>query len=104
MNGVMNDTKWDELRLAMYSLGDQSPRFRIKDIGHEPSSWDGEWFYHFREVPYREIQWVELHVDCDEQRDRVRNQLRHIHVPGMETDEGFRVFGWIDSGVTISYI
>ncbi len=44
---VMNDTKWDELRLAMYEL-EPSPAYRTKcwENGYIPP-WDGEWFHHF---------------------------------------------------------
>ena len=47
---VMNSTKWEELRLAMYALGDLHPKWCTKDIetGFIPE-WEGEWFYHFRD-------------------------------------------------------
>jgi len=32
MNPFMNETKWDELRLAMYALGNLHPRWRTKDV------------------------------------------------------------------------
>jgi hypothetical protein len=103
--GVMNDTKWEELRAAMYDLGRLHPQFRIKDRDREaPWSWDGEWFYHFRLRDYRAIEYVDLEVRSQEQRDAVRSRLRAIHVPGFETDEGFRVCGWIERGVFVDYI
>lgn len=101
----MNNTKWEELRLAMYALGPLSPRFRIKDREHnEPFSWDGEWFYHFRECGYDSIEWVELKTVDLRQRDAVRDCLRAIHVPGTETEQGFRVLGWVKSGQSINFV
>lgn len=103
--GVMNDTKWDELRHAMYALGTNSPRFRIKDVAAESSSdWDGEWYYHFRLLPYSKIEWVELRVTSSAQRVIIRQRLREIRVPGEETSEGFRILGWIQSGTAVGYI
>jgi hypothetical protein len=107
MVGLMNNTKWDELRLAMYRLGPLSPQYRIKDRELDaPCAWDGEWFYHFR-LPgydYADIEWVDLKATSTEQREAIRNRLREIHVPGRETAEGFRVLGWVSAGETVSYI
>ena len=89
----------------MYNLGELHPKFRVKVLGRdELSRWDGEWFYHFREGPYREIEWVEIAVTSDAQREAVRGQLRVVHVPGFETPEGFRVMGWVPTGTTVDYI
>ena len=50
MQPLMNDTKWNELRLAMYDLDAQSPRRRTKNLeSWYICRWDGEWFYHFGE-------------------------------------------------------
>lgn len=58
---VMNETKWNELRLKMYSLETHSPKWRAKDIeSGYISSWDGEWYYHFEVGGFRCIGWVEL--------------------------------------------
>lgn len=101
---AMNDTKWDELRLAMYSLGPRSPRWRTRDVekGYE-SDWDGEWFYLFRAGGYSCIEWVELEITSDEQRDLVLDLLREIHVPGEATDNGFRVYGYLPSDRAVDY-
>ena len=105
MMGLMNDTKWDELRIAMHELGEWSPRFCIKNFGcDEPWSWDGEWYYHFALAPYQEIEWVDLGVRCEQQRTLVRDRLRIVHVPGVETLDGFRVFGWVRPGIPVNYI
>ena len=102
---VMNDTKWEELRLAMSELAEQHPQFRIQDLGRrEPWPWDGEWCDHFRLRPYREIEWVDLRVRSETQRVLVRERLQQIHVPGIETETGFRVFGWIAPGVAVHFI
>lgn len=105
MIGVMNNTKWDELRLAMYQLGALSPRWRTKDrqTGYI-SEWDGEWFYHFRCGGYDTIEWVELKIESAPQRDSVREILRQVHVPGRETDAGFCVYGWVQAEKQVEYV
>ena len=105
MIGVMNNTKWEELRVAMYELGPLHPPFRIKDRDREePWPWDGEWFYHFRLRDYDAIEHVELEVRSAEQREAVRERLRAIHLPGVETDDGVRIYGWIKRGESVDYL
>ena len=104
-HGAMNNTKWDEVRLAMYELGAAHPMWRTKDYeSGYVCPWDGEWFYHFRQGGYDTIEWAEIAVTSQEQRTLVRDALRKIHVPGEETPEGFRVFGYTQPGVPLSYI
>lgn len=44
---VMNDTKWEEIRLSMYDYPNSNNQWRTKDIETRfISTWDGEWFYH----------------------------------------------------------
>jgi len=102
---VMNNTKWDELRLAMYSLGPFHPQWRTKDIetGFIPE-WDGEWFHHFRNGGYESIEWVEIKVTSKEQDEAVTSALRAIHVPGERTEHGYRVFGYTRPGKPVDYI
>jgi hypothetical protein len=105
LTGIMNDTKWDELRLQMYNLGKDAPRFRIKDLGRdEPWPLDSEWFYHFRGASYCDIQWLDLHVQSDSQRQLVHELLRKVHVPGVVTNEGFRVLGNVEPGAVVDYL
>ncbi len=105
MIGVMNNTKWDEIRLAMYALDAPKPRFRIKDTDRtEVSDWDGEWFYHFRLQPYRSIEWADIQVQSESQRAEVRTCLHQIHVPGVETETGFRVIGWAPESESVNYL
>jgi hypothetical protein len=104
VNPVMNDTKWDELRMAMYELGKLSPSFRTKDIVGHVSPWDREWYYHFREGDYRSIQWVDIRVTTTEQDAAVEAALRRIHVPGHRVEHGFRVYGYAGQGMEVKYI
>jgi hypothetical protein len=102
---VLNDTKWDELRLAMYELGQLSPRFRVKDIeATQPGPWDGEWYYHFREGGYASMEWVELQLNDETQRDDVSNILAFINLPGAHTNAGFIVYGHVVPGTPVDYI
>ncbi len=101
----MNNTKWEELRLAMYSLGDLHPKWRTKDVetGFIPE-WDGEWYYHFRNGDYESIEWVEIKVASPEQDQAVLRALKSIHVPGERTEHGYRVFGYVEPGTAVNYI
>lgn len=103
--GVMNDTKWDELWSSMYGLGSRSPAFSIRCLkSDQPSSWDREWFHHFRRDPYREIEWVDLRILHEDDRTAILACLREVHVPRKETPDGFRVFGWIPTDVFVDYL
>ena len=102
---VLNDTKWDELRLAMYGLGPLRPRFRVKDIEDtHPGPWDGEWYYHFREGGYGSMEWVELQLADEGLRALVLQILASINLPGVRTNEGFIIFGHVPPGTPIEYI
>ena len=91
---LMNDTKWDELRLAMHTL-DPSPRWRTKDIesGYE-SDWDNEWFYHFCAGGYVTIEWVEIEARSEQEWQMVFQALQEVRVPGERTENGFRIRGY----------
>ena len=93
----MNNTKWEELRLAMYNLGALRPMWCTRDVesGYE-SSWDGEWFYHFLYGGYDTIEWVEIRIDSPEQEQAVLSALQCIQVPGRRSDAGFKVHGYAD--------
>jgi hypothetical protein len=104
MNPAMNDTKWDELRLAMYGLGDLRPRWRTKDVAGYISPWDEEWFYHFREGGYDSIEWAEIKITSPEQEAAVLASLRRVHVPGHCVEHGFRVYGYASDGMALDYI
>jgi hypothetical protein len=102
---LMNNTKWDELRLAMYSLDRLSPRWRTKDVeSGYVCSWDGEWFYHFRDGGYESIEWVELEITSSEQEAAALAMLRRVHVPGHRTDVGFKVYGYAPSATHLDYL
>ncbi len=101
---LMNNTKWEELRLAMHSLGDRAPRWRTKDVksGHI-SSWDGDWFYHFKSLGFEFIEWAELKSESPEQSVAVLAILKQIHLPVRKSDAGFMVFGHIQLGESIDF-
>lgn len=104
MNPVINDTKWKELRTAMCALPD-APQWRNKIVGTGyESPWDGEWFYHFGEGGYADVEWVEIKVSSTTQQEAVLAALREIHLPGHRTDDGFRVYGYLKPGESVDYI
>ena len=105
MHPVMNDTKWNELRLAMYGLDGPCPMWRTKDIGTGfESSWDGEWFYHFSEGGFSTVEWVEIQVNTSDQRAAVLAALKAIHVPGHQTENGYKIYGYVRSFDDLEYL
>ena len=105
MHPLMNDTKWDELRLAMYGLDAFRPRWRTLDIENGYlSQWDREWFYHFRNGGYKSIHWADIALDSPEQRTAVLAELVRIHVPGERTQFGYRILGYARTGEAVGYI
>jgi len=101
---LMNNTKWNELRMAMYNLGELRPRWRARDLSGYVTDWDGEWYYHFQDGGYASIEWVEIQVLSAEQDAAVHALLREIHVPGHRIENGFRVYGYSNDGATIDFI
>lgn len=101
----MNDTKWSELQQAMYALGDLSPKWRTKCLTNGYiSEWDGEWIHHFYGGSFKDIEWVEIKIENEEQRSVVLSELRKIHVPGEHTDRGLKVYGYLADGRAIDYL
>ena len=89
----------------MYGLARLAPRWRTSDVeSGYVSEWEREWFYHFRMGGYASIQWVEIAVDSDAQRDAILKELVRIHVPGERTASGYRIFGYAETGQTVDYI
>jgi hypothetical protein len=105
VNPLLNDTKWEELRIAMLGLGALSPQWRTQDLqSGYLSSWDSDWTYHFRAGSYSTIEWVEIKTTTSEQSAAVLSVLKLIHVPGRRTDEGFRIYGHSKEGDALEYI
>ena len=100
---VMNNTKWNELRLAMCGL-DPSPSFRCKSTNGHYSAADSEWYYHFKSEGYGDIEYVDIFASDLEQRAKVEKILKTIHVAGFINLEGFRIYGKAIDGQHIDYI
>jgi hypothetical protein len=100
----MNNTKWEQLRVAMIELDGFRPQWRAKDLSGFVSSWDGEWYYHFRDGGYASIEWVEIRVNSPDQDGAVATALRRVHVPGRRIENGFRVYGYANDGEAIDYL
>ncbi len=101
---VMNNTKWDKVRLAMAAL-DPSPSYRTRCIDNGYiSNWDYEWFYHFRIGGYEFIEWLEVFCETEQEKSIVLNALKSIHIPGEEIPTGFMIYGYIKVGQAIEYI
>ena len=105
MYPVMNNTKWEELRAAMLELEKPSPKWRTRILGTGfESGWDSEWFYHFRNGGYDDLEWVEITPATVEQAPMLLAALRAIHLPGIKTDVGFKVFGHLPEGMPCEYL
>ena len=105
MYPAMNNTKWEELRLAMLNARGHSPRWRTRDVetGYL-SPWGGDWLHHFRQGGYSNIEWVEIAAQDAEQLATIQAALARIHVPGERTEFGFRVYGYAPAGKGVDYL
>jgi hypothetical protein len=102
-HGVMNNTKWEELRLTMYGI-EPAPKYRCMTTAGYYSHPDGEWFYHFRAGGYDDIQYVDIFAESQPHREQIRSALKKIHLPGEETGDGFRIYGYALPGQTLDYL
>jgi hypothetical protein len=94
---VLNDTKWRELCMAMYTRTEKSPRFQILDLlGKEPAAWNGEW-YHYP-YPYFSIEWMD--IDPKGQIDDVLAILKRFSIPYSRNGEFLRVWGYYSPACT----
>jgi hypothetical protein len=59
---VMNDTKWNELRLEMYALT-PPPTWKTLSTNRYYYGPERDWFYHFSEGRYEDIVHVDIHVE-----------------------------------------
>ena len=103
LHQLMNNTKWDELRLAMYQT-DPAPRWSTVCHNRHRSRPDREWYYHFQEGGYEDIVYVDIFADDLEHRERIRMAIKRIHLPGEETEDGFRIYGYAEHGQTVNYL
>ncbi|MBU9824391.1 MULTISPECIES: DUF6678 family protein [Yersiniaceae] len=99
----MNNTKWNEIRLAMVGM-ESPPLWKMTFLNGYESVVDGEWFYHFREGGYLDIQYLDVLTNSVEQHATVGTILRAIHLPGMETSTGYRILGYADSVSNVDYL
>ncbi len=90
LHPVMNNTKWRELRAAMYAI-DAVTTYRVMNINGHYSRKDAEWFYHVQAGGYDDIQYVDIFADGQSHRELIRSALKKIHLPAEETNDGFRV-------------
>jgi hypothetical protein len=98
MSPLMNNTKWDEIRLAMDDYHGLI-YWRTKDVEtRHLCDWDPEWFHHFRIGGYESIEWLEIRLD-GENTSYVITKLKEIHVPGEIDGNVVRVYGYKDEFV-----
>jgi monoamine oxidase len=104
MAALMNDTKLDEFRRAMYGLESSRPFWRTKDLSGDVTCWDRDWRMHFRTSFYSSIEWVDIKITSSDQDALVLASLRQIRVPGQRTEDGFRIYGYVPHGAHIHYV
>jgi hypothetical protein len=78
--------------------------YRCMTIAGHYSNPDAEWYYHFREEGYDHIRYVDIFANNQSHREQIRSALKKIHLPGEETDDGFRVYGYALPGQTLDYL
>jgi hypothetical protein len=101
---VMNDTKWQELRLGILRSNERV-YFRGKNLGSDSiGQWDSEWYYHFNLDGHDETEWYELKADTEEGRRAIEDVLRTYHVPVELRDGVYRIYGYADDASDITYL
>lgn len=68
------------------------------------SNWDREWFYHFSDGGFEDIEWVEIKVETDQQAKEILSILKSIHVPGIRTYIGYIVYGYVRDDDFVDYL
>ena len=105
LSPLMNNTKWNELRVAMHRLGQPYPKWRTKCVENGyVSDWDADWLEHLPLCGYEIIEWLEIKVASDDQAAAVLNVLRSVHLPGEKIAGGYRVYGYLSPGAAVDYI
>jgi len=99
----MNDTKWNELRLAMDAIN-PSPRWTVMNLNGYQSEPDREWPHHFRAGGYREILYVDICADDTTHKEAIRAAVTQIGLPGEDTKGGFRIYGYSQTGQALMYL
>lgn len=103
LNSCMNNTKWNEIRMAMVNMT-SPPLWKTTSLNGYESAADGEWFYHFNEGGYSHILYLDVLTNSYEQHAVVGTILRAIHLPGIETSTGYRILGYADSACNVDYL
>lgn len=97
----MNNTKWNEIRMAMINMI-SPPLWKTTSLNGYESAVDSEWFYHFSEGGYSDIQYLDILTNSVEQHAVVGAILRAIHLPGIETSTGYRILGYCSGIVNLA--
>ena len=95
-----NDTKWLELRALVLSFeAAHRPKFRSRCISNGYiSEWDGEWYHHFCEGGFKDIEWIELKfkpADCI----NLLSGILEIGLVGEGRSNLLRIYGYVPKGV-----
>jgi hypothetical protein len=80
LHPVMNNTKWRELRAAMYAI-EPATTYRTMSINGYYSIADSEWFYHFQQGGYDDIRFVDIFANNALHRQQIASALKTIHLP-----------------------
>ncbi|QFF99361.1 hypothetical protein PB01_11310 [Psychrobacillus glaciei] len=105
---LMNDTKWEEIWLAMIDIPELI-YWRTKDMEtNYISDWDVEWFYHFKldgnRDSYKTIEWLEIKFDSEEIKNKLVKILKEMHTPGEVLSNTIKAYGYIKEGTFMDYI
>ena len=99
MHAVCNDTKWEELRLAMLDLPGNRPSWRTKSLNGFIYGWDVDWLAHFRLGPHSEIEWCEISASDSLSCEELLAAIEPIGLSGLVEQDLIRIYGYVaDTG------
>lgn len=96
---VSNASRWQQLRERMLQLDiTDRPNFRSRCLLNDNlSCWDSEWFYHFSDGGYEDIEWFELRGGAL-LTPQVFSDVVDIQFVGELRDRTLRLYGYLRNG------
>jgi hypothetical protein len=81
---------------------EKRPKWRLKLLGRDAQTWDGEWYYHFVTSPYATIEWCEIAADQHSSVGNLLALLEPIGLVGEVLPDAIRIYGHVSNTAACS--